>query len=303
MKRTLLILLTLCISLSFSACGASQAEYEALQLENESLQIENESLKQKTESNNSDIDTLNQQNNTPDEPSTASPEIDETSWNYIIDNYEIVTYDDVKSGKYCNQYAILPVIIDSSEYSEALNWVTCYAWFAHDNSFICDDIIFQCDEMPNYSPESLQSGDNVDVCFYIDADNSFGFQIKGFSKNDNATSLEDIYSSFKENCTPLNWEEIMRNPDGVRGTTYTFTGNVFQIISEKNGYIELLLSTNNEDEYVHLSYRYKENDMKFLENDTLTIYGTFYVPYKYTSVLGTSHSIPAIVGQFVEIQD
>lgn len=196
---------------------------------------------------------------------------------------------------------ILQTTIDSVEYFEIMNWLYCYVWFAHGNTFKYAKVTFKCDELPNYLPQSLQPGDNINVCFYIYSDGSFGSNVKGFSQNENTVSLEDIYSSFKENCAPLDWESIMRSPENAKGTTYTFTGNVFQVVSEENGWVELLLSTNNEDQYVYVTYRYKENDLKFLENDTLTVYGTFNVTYKYKSVLGSQHSVPKIAGQFIEL--
>lgn len=284
MKRTLLILITLCLILPLSGRGDSNDDYISSEISS------SQTISETAEPSQSSTSVT----------SSETTNVDDTSWDYVINNHNFVSYEDVKSEKYNNQFVILSTTIDNVEYVDIMNWVKCDAWFVFGNSYICDKITFMCDEIPNYSPQSLQSGDNVDICVYVNSDSSFGSKIKAFNKNNNQTSLDEIYVSFKENCSVLNWEEIMRSPENFRGTTYTLTAQVFQVVSEKNGYVELLLY---DSKYVFASYSYKENDLKILEDDIVTIYGTFYKPYDYTSVLGTSHSVPSIVVQFIQINE
>lgn len=292
MKKLLLLSLTIVSTLLLSSCsnGVSQEEYDALLSENASLKSEIESFRSETSSGDT------QEAQLADEIS----DIEDNSWDFIINNYPLVTYDDIKDNVFNKQYVILPATIDTVEYSESLNWVSCKAWFSEKNSYICDDITFHCDELTNYSPKLLQPGDNIDICFLINLDNSFGSDIKGFNYNNNSISLDEIYNSFKQNCLSMDWENVMRNPDKLWGTTYSFTGTVFQIISEQDNRTELLLSIDN-DKYIHVSYIYKESEPKILENDTLTVYGTFYKLYKYTSVLGTKQSVPSIIAELINI--
>lgn len=231
---------------------------------------------------------------------TEIPEtITDNFWDSIVNQYPSVSYDDIKDGAYKKQYVILSATLDSVEYYDYMNWVQCNAWFLHGDSYVACNITFMCDELLGYSPKLLQPGDNIDICFFINSDNSFGSTIKAFNHNKNQISLEEIYDCFKQKCSPMNWENVMRNPDSFYGTTFSLTGNVFQIISDNDNRIELLLSTE-ANEYIYVSYSYKSSDLKILENDTLTIYGTFYKLYKYTSVLGTYHSIPSIVAELIE---
>ena len=292
MKKLFLLSLTALSILLLPSCssGVSQEEYDSLLSENTSLKSKVESLPSGDPSN----DTLEEQS------SDESSDIKDNSWDFIVNNYPLVTYDEIKANSFNEQYVILPATIDTVEYSKTLNWVSCDVWFDHNNAYVSDNITFHCDELSNYSPESLQIGDNVDICFYINADNSFGSTIKGFEKNDSLISLDEIYNSFKQNCTPMDWESIMRSPESFWGTTYSFTGRVFQVISSRDNYTELLLSTSN-DEIIHVSHFYKENDLKILEDDTLTIYGTFYKLYEYTSVLGINQSVPSISAEFIDI--
>lgn len=281
MKHMSQILLPLFLLLSLSACGISSYDDISSEISTPSV-------------------TIPPSQTSAPITSSETIEVDDSSWDYVVNNYNFTSYEDVKSGKYNNEFVILSATIDSIEYVDIMDWVQCDAWFVYGNSYICDEITFYCDELLNYSPKSLQTGDNIDICFYIYSDSSFGNKIKAFNKTDNQTSLDEIYTSFKENCNVLNWEELMRSPEEFRGATYMLTAQVFQIVSDKNQHLEVLLSTD-DGKYVFASYSYKANDLKILEDDIVTIYGTFYKPYNYTSILGTSHSVPSIVVQFMEI--
>ncbi|MBD5509939.1 MAG: hypothetical protein HDR08_01565 [Lachnospiraceae bacterium] len=263
----------------------------------------NNSLQNNTET---ELETMQEQESystvwTEQEPSSnETSDVDDCSWNFIVNNYPLVTYDEIKTNNFNGQYVIISATIDTVEYFASMNWVDCDVWFLHENSYIRNSITLQCDELISYSPKSLQPGDNIDICFFINVDSSFGFNIKGFNPNDNSISLEDIHNSFKQNCSPMDWENVMRNPDELWGTTYFFTGTVFQVISEQDNRTELLISTD-KDKYIHVSYIYKDSESKVLENDTLIVYGTFYKIYKYTSVLGTNQRVPSIVAEFIDI--
>lgn len=238
--------------------------------------------------------------NTTPEPQATAEYQDENTWEYIIANYPYVTYDEIKTGSYSKQYVILSTTIDSPEFNSITNWVSCDAWFEHDQSYITDNITFYCDELPDYTPQDLSSGDNIDICFYINSDNSFGNKIKGFSENNSTFTLDAIYESFKNNCSDLNYNEILRNPDEFRGKTFTISGSAFQIIKQEDSQIEFLLYTGADDEYIHINYSYKDADVHILENDELIIYGTYYKMYDYVSLLGSNHSIPHIYAEFID---
>ncbi len=235
-------------------------------------------------------------------PTPAVEIIDENSWDNIINNNPRVTYDDVKSNKYNNQWVILNATVDKVEYKDYSNWVACDCWFSRGSTYRIEDIIFQCEELDGYDPTVIQEGNNIDICLLINRDASFGFDIKAFNITDESISISEIHDIFKENCMPLNSEDILRAPDKFRNTDYTVSGTIFQIISDDDYHVELLLSTAKQDEYIHVTYIYSENEPKLLENDFITVYGTYYQLFDYTSLLGTKHKVPSIVAQFVDNQ-
>lgn len=175
------VILMLCSALFLSGCGATGAESASETTSVYSDESNNE--KEKVQENNS----------------SESEQSDNNSWDYVSSIYPFVSYDDVKAGKYNNQYVILSAIIESTDYSDITKWLKCDVWFSHDDSYVCDDITFKCEDLQGYSPTELKPGDNIDVCFFINADSSFGFTIKAYNLNNNQLSLEDIYSSFSEN--------------------------------------------------------------------------------------------------------
>lgn len=175
------VVLVLCSSLFLFGCGGTDTESS----NNTSLALPTES-KNKVESTKESI---------PSESELP----DNNSWDYVADTYPFVSYDDVKAGKYNKQYVILSATIENTDYIDSIKWLKCDVWFSHNDSYICDDITFKCDDLQGYSPTELKSGDNVDICFFIEGDSSFGFTIKAYNLNESQLTLEDIYSSFSEN--------------------------------------------------------------------------------------------------------
>lgn len=176
------VVLMLCSVLFLFGCGEATTESTAKTTSTHSDESSSEVEKVQDESNSSEYE-----------------QSENNSWDYVSSIYPFVSYDDIKAGKYNDQYVILSTIIENTDYSDIKKWLECDAWFSHDNSYVCDDIIFKCDELQGYSPTELKPGDNIDVCLYINADSSFGSKIKAYNLNDNQLSLENIYSSFSEN--------------------------------------------------------------------------------------------------------
>ena len=187
------------------------------------------------------------------------------------------------------------MIIDTVKYSDVIDWVECDAWVFSEQSYYSNSIYFKCDELLDYTPQLLESGDNVDICFYINQDSSFGGNIKGFCKNNELITLDSIYDSFKANYSSLDYDALLSNPDDYYANTFSISGEVLQILGDENGKIIFLLSLS-KDKYVRICYECKENDFQILKGDNLTVYGTFYKLYSYN----TSHTYPNIVAEIVD---
>lgn len=295
------IILLICISLFFlSACSSSITDEESEISDSSSVtSSDNQGI---FEGNDNSINkTIASDSSNIDETMTNDV-MNESSWEHFSSIYPTVTYDDIKSGIFPDQYVILPVTIESAEYNELMNWMECDAWFSHENTYQKDNLTFDLDNfnLDTSDPKTIKSEDNIDICVYVNKDNSFGGDIISFNMNDNSFTLDEIQNTFKRNCQPLNYTDILRNPDSVKGTTFSLSGSVFQIIKQEDNIVEFLLYTGFADEYVKILYFYKNEDARILENDKLTVYGTFYVLYDYVSTLGTNHTIPQISAEFIE---
>lgn len=278
MKIKLLVCIaSMILSLFLAACSTSESDSQS-----------NSSL--------SDSPSVTQQ----ETPAESETEQEDSSWKFISETYPHITYDDTTTETYDDQYVILSAVLDNIEYDDLLNWVECRAWFQQDDTYIMENITFECDEINGYSPQELKDGDNVDICFYINADGSFGSNIKGYSITDKQTSLDSIYSSFKQRCSILEWNNIMQDPEGLWGTPVTINGDIIQIISDDGDYVELISSTPHDNEYVKVSYHYQSGDPQYLEGDEITVYGMYYILYDYTSPSGDTQSIPAIAAEFID---
>ena len=111
-------------------------------------------------------------------------------------------------------------------------------------------------------------------------------------------NVEPVLSEteFKEKCEVFNYKDIARNPQSYKGKYMKFKGEVIQTMeSGKN--LELRMnSTCNEYGYyedtIYATYKYSANESKILEEDIITVYGIYQGDITYTSVLGSSVTIP-----------
>lgn len=218
-----------------------------------------------------------------------------------MNKYPHVTYSDIISGYYKRQYVIISAVINSIEYNELMNCLECDLWLNDNDSYVKDSATFYCDKLKKYLPKLLQSGDSLDICFYINADNSFGSDIIGFCRNNNDVSLDNIstsfHDSFIESCSTLDYEALIITPENYFKNNFVISGEVLQVISDKDGQVVLLFFLG-DDKYVRLLYEYKEDDLRVLKGDKLIVYGTFYKLYNYSTNI--YDSIPNIYVEFIE---
>lgn len=216
------------------------------------------------------------------------------SWQYLTQNYQVTSYDKIKSGSYPGQYVIVSCVVENVEFYNFSDRIECDVWFKSNDSFLCDNISFNGDELDGYDPKSLMSGDNIKICVYVERDNSFGSTIIGFSKEENFITLSDIHNTFKENCKSFDYEQVQSNPKALRGTTYILSGITKQIVTEDTSHIEFILSTVN-DEFVYIYYK-KPNKGFVLPQGSFKIYGTFYL----LKNVDYYKNIPSISAEFIE---
>ncbi len=163
------------------------------------------------------------------------------------------------------------------------------------------------DEMGYDDVESLlqlSEGDGVKFYYYINAENEV--VPIAFDKVEVDFTLEDVEEKYKSNCKVYTYEEVARNPESVKGETAQVSGKVIQVVeSYAYTYLRVNITKNkygNYEDTIYVIYKPKsETEDRILEDDIVTIYGKLNGTETYTSVLGSSITLPCIVGEYIEI--
>lgn len=119
--------------------------------------------------------------------------------------------------------------------------------------------------------------------------------------------------TFKAQCETIAFSTLSRNPDKYKGKKFKFTGEVIQV-SETNlygsTYCDLRINvTRNElfegeyfwDDTIYATVTIPDGADRILEDDIITIWGTCEGNYTYTSILGSSVSLPKIDIKYFQI--
>lgn len=102
--------------------------------------------------------------------------------------------------------------------------------------------------------------------------------------------------------TGITFDDISRSPDKYKGKKVKFTGRVLQLVFEGTNISELRMSTNgNYDDVILISYDPSKLDGRILEDDNITVCGTFSKMYTYTTVLGSSQTVPLVYVDIITI--
>lgn len=131
----------------------------------------------------------------------------------------------------------------------------------------------------------------------------------GESIETNSTKTQPQFSEedYKAICDSYNYKDIARNPNTYKDKYMQFTGKVVQT-SELYGTVTLRINvTKNEYDFwedtIYATYKYfDENESKILEDDIITVYGICKGNKTYTSILGSSVTIPSIEVKYWDLK-
>ena len=118
------------------------------------------------------------------------------------------------------------------------------------------------------------------------------------------TSYDGLQIKFNEaNYEELSYKSVARDPDSYVGKKLMCTGNVLQVL-EGDGETDVRLATDGEyDDVVFVGFDPNILDVRVLEDDSITVYGTCLGLYSYTATLGQEISLPAIYADKVIINE
>ena len=114
------------------------------------------------------------------------------------------------------------------------------------------------------------------------------------------SSEKEKKNSYIEKCEILDYTSIQRNPDNFKGKYIKIIGKVIQV---SNGWFNsvTLRVEDSSNNIWYVTYEYEENESQIIENDSISIYGKSNGVTTYTSVLGSSVTIPSIEAEYIDI--
>lgn len=100
---------------------------------------------------------------------------------------------------------------------------------------------------------------------------------------------------------------MARNLDKFKGTNVKLTGEVIQVLYSSYS-VNLRVNITKTGTYstyytdtIYVTYYPSNGEDKILEDDIITIYGSSLGDYTYTSILGSSVTLPHILAEYVTI--
>jgi hypothetical protein len=113
--------------------------------------------------------------------------------------------------------------------------------------------------------------------------------------------------NYKNSCADISYEELARNGNAHKGENIRFTGKVIQVIEGSGGSATMRIEVTQGnygiwDDVVMVSYQYAAGESRFLEKDIVNFYGTCSGLYSYTSVMGSSITVPSCIAKYVDLQ-
>ncbi len=124
-----------------------------------------------------------------------------------------------------------------------------------------------------------------------------------------AAEKEDAY---KAECEKYSYKEIAREPDKYKGKKAKFKGEVIQVqqvsLFGSISYVLRVNVTKTGSYYtyytdtIYVTYVVTEDAPRILEEDIITMYGTLKGEKTYTTVLGSSMTIPEFEAKYIDIE-
>lgn len=101
----------------------------------------------------------------------------------------------------------------------------------------------------------------------------------------------------------LNFKSLSRYPDDYVGEKIKVKGTVLQALGGKSDdYYEIRIATDGKyDDVIYVICKYP--GFGILEDDTLTLYLEYYGLMSYTTVLGSTNTLPGFVADLVELNE
>jgi hypothetical protein len=136
----------------------------------------------------------------------------------------------------------------------------------------------------------------------------FRFEKEGFKTTERTTVVtrvltkEEQTAQSKEKAKTIDYKQLEKNPDRMKGEYVTFQGEIVQILEEGES-TEMRVAVTKESwgwsssDIVYVGYAGLTD---YVEGDVITFYGEVYGSVQYTSQAGWEISVPAVIADVIE---
>lgn len=101
--------------------------------------------------------------------------------------------------------------------------------------------------------------------------------------------------------TKGNYETFARDPDPYAGKQITFNAKVIQVVERANGNNIYRVAVDSDNNCVfYVEYTLPAGSSRILEKDVITLTGEFYGLYTYSTTMGSSITIPALIASDIQ---
>ncbi|MBI4857173.1 MAG: hypothetical protein HY818_10590 [Acetobacterium woodii] len=112
---------------------------------------------------------------------------------------------------------------------------------------------------------------------------------------------EPTEADFKAACVAQPYTDLARTPDSYKGMKIVVTGKVVQVMEKSNGAQYRVAVDGNYDQIFYVDYTGSFGQGRILENDMVTLWGTYDGLMSYTATLGGKITIPSLLAKYYQI--
>lgn len=116
------------------------------------------------------------------------------------------------------------------------------------------------------------------------------------------TTVKEISEAdFKAACVAQPYNDLARTPDSYKNMKIAITGKVVQVMEKSNGAQYRITVDDNYDQMFYVDYTGSFGQGRILEDDTVTLWGTYDGLMSYNSTLGGKITIPSLIAKYYQI--
>lgn len=104
---------------------------------------------------------------------------------------------------------------------------------------------------------------------------------------------------YKQSCQDISYDELLRNPDNYKGMDIRLRGKIFQSVS---GMILANVTQGSYGLWDDVTMIYWNGEPNIIEDDIVTVWGTYSGTYTYTTALGAQKTVPLLVAKYVTVE-